>query len=738
MRRFFLTVVLIQSLYVGLGSHTSLAAFEPTIATVTVNPDGWTITVTIDNAVASGTFSGLNNPTSPGLAFDIISPAFDATGVTTTINRTIYATALKRKPYPNQTKREETVASTSVNNILTLSEYIYVNDIINAVHVAPNFFIDAGTGGTALGNLTHITTATNSSIEKYPLPQAVWLGHDLETATSSSYEPRLVVMHRFGRAGQPVRAVTFIATDEHGLTTSAATQSLSAGGYASGHFANYFTAPLDFSTLTAGDLVSIDAIIYPWLGDRFQISLQGATHPSPNLTLLKVFNDTNQSYGTVYAYVDGLGAGLKAVSTNPNSAITTPYPTIAAAATAIQTYNNTNFGRNNVSGGVIRITASTTITGLGTDTMDTVIADGKIPLIIEGVDRQSSIYTNTTSGSNNDIPGLLKMRNLTFKKSGASVTGFDGKNLLSNLLVFEDVTFDGNNQSSYAGWLIQFGRGYFINTTGNYVKQGDTFASYLQSTVLTLGSTFFPQTVYNVIASRGQGLAQVAPSPLGTPKGSIFAWNFGSIANGSGNLAHIGSMKLGPQGTALVGNIFEQYASTTVQSNVHISADANVVANENLIDYGNTVVGERSNLFYQDKGTTTIVKKGLTKHSVHWRRNTKSDIFGLNSNLVGNWAIRYGVGSGYSLVIDGDSSGKKVPGANAWLGEIIAIGEKFFGNPRFINDQSTRGGKQGNGNYAPGISSDIPFIPAGETYFITDLFGTPIATDGTARAGAVQ
>lgn len=739
MRKFLGLIIFLNVLFIGLNYNSAQAAGEPEITSININPNGWTADITINNATASGTFSQLNTRTNPGLLLEINSVSYDNTGATTTINRTVYASAILRKPYPNHAQRAETIIGNSIKVTVALSEYIYVDDTVSAANIANDFFINNGLSGTGLGNLATTSSVINFATEKYPLPQAVWLNHDLDRATSTNFNPKLAVMHRFGQQGQPVKAVRFIASDEHGNSVSNISNNLTTSSFASGNFANYFTAPLDFSSLTAGDIVNIDAIIYPWVGKSFQISLNGDVYPSPNLTLLKILNDYNNSYGTAYAYVNGLsGSTTKAVSTDPAAAATTPYTTIAAAASAIQAYNNSHFGRNNLGGGVIRIAASTTITGLGTDTIDTLTFDGKIPLLIEGEDKNTSVYTNSVTNINNDIPGLLKLKNLTFKKSSSTITAFDGKNKIANLLIFEDVNFDRGGQPSYAGWLIQFGRGYFINNTGEYFRQGDIFSSNIQSSVLTLGSTFLQPSAYNIIASRGNQNILQSSKLLGVAKGSLHAWNFASISSASASVVNIGGPSAGPQGTALVGNIFEQYNAAPAQSALHISADSIVTVNENMIDYGNTVVGQRSNMFYQDKGTTTVAKKGLTKHAVHWKRNTKSDLFGLNANLTGNWAIRYGVGSGFSLVVDGESSGKKTPSTSSWLGEIAAVGEKFTGMPKFIADKSTNGDKTGNGNYTPLPDSEIPFIPAGETYFAVDLFGNTINTDGTARAGAVQ
>jgi len=132
----------------------------------------------------------------------------------------------------------------------------------------------------------------------------------------------------------------------------------------------------------------------------------------------------------------------------------------------------------------------------------------------------------------------------------------------------------------------------------------------------------------------------------------------------------------------------------------------------------------------------------VSKHSVHTRINIKSDVESTNANLIGNWAPRHGVDGGYRF-IDLGSNNATAPAPASWLGEGLGdtksempVGDVVTGNPDFTNDLSGAGA--GNGDYGPGASTDIPQIPAGETMFAVDLFGTAIPTDGTARAGAVQ
>ena len=490
---------------------------------------------------------------------------------------------------------------------------------------------------------------------------------------------------------------------------------------------------------TAGDLVSFDAVIYPWVGDAYQISVSGESYPSPNLTALKALCDHNGTYGTAYAYVDGVG-GSPQVSTNPATAAANPYASISAAATAIQSFNSSNFGRDNVSGGIIRIPAATTITSLGDINGRSI---GPIPLVIEGVNQTTSVFRDSGSTSGAGCVDLIKFRNLTFRKNGGTVFALVGDNSgTDDRCIFEDVIFDRNSQSIYPAWLVDVGSMYFINCSGAYAGQGAPFSTDKQGTALVLGCTFIPSRCFNVVACKNVTLNDggiiVGPNSsvhaLTPIKGGFYGWNFAG-RDDNDHIFYAASQDFGPRGIAVVGNIFEYHAAASFPP-LGLFDDVTIDC-ANIIEACNTVVGDRSNIVYLDAGSTNRNKRGLSKHSVHDQWNCKGDVFITNGALIGNWAIGHKVGSTYNFSING-SSNQDTPGPGNWIGEILGRGEISIGTPAFTNDQSRSGGGAGNGNYKPAGGTAIPQIPAGETMFAVDLFGTAIPANGTAYAGAVQ
>ena len=151
----------------------------------------------------------------------------------------------------------------------------------------------------------------------------------------------------------------------------------------------------------------------------------------------------------------------------------------------------------------------------------------------------------------------------------------------------------------------------------------------------------------------------------------------------------------------------------------------------------------RSNWLYQDTGTATVSKRGYMRFTVHRERNTKTDIFGTNANLVGNWPAVNNVGGRANAAIKGGNDGNATPGIGRWVGEVAALGDAYgsLGTPlavAWVNDQSFDGAKGGNGDYTPGAGSVLPVIPAGLAPYSVDQKGRAVPDNGTAKIGAIM
>jgi hypothetical protein len=128
---------------------------------------------------------------------------------------------------------------------------------------------------------------------------------------------------------------------------------------------------------------------------------------------------------------------------------------------------------------------------------------------------------------------------------------------------------------------------------------------------------------------------------------------------------------------------------------------------------------------------------------VNTQRNTKSDVFGANGNLIGNWPAMFNVGHVYNAALRGDTSGYSITGVGYWLGEVTGFGDAYGSSAtpltvNWSNDASYDGTRLGGGNYTPGVGNALPRIPAGMAPFSVDIMGRSVSNTGTAVVGAIQ
>lgn len=651
-------------------------------------------------------------PADPRPAFSVIRPGFTAAGTPTTVTETVRVTTRLRRPYPDQ-------ASLTPDQV-ALSDFIHAGDTVPGV--------------------------ANGSTLPYPRPVCCWLTPDLERATGPSFTARLAVAHAYARQGKPVAAVTFIASD--GVTTVAQTVSaMSARAWASGLWAPYFEVTLDTSTLAAGAICTLDAIIHPWVGTAYQASVQGAAYPSINFTVLKFLNDRTGSYGTAYAYVNATGGSnaTGVAAATASAAAAAPFQTVAAAAAAIKAFNTAAFGRAEAAGGVIRLVA-----GIHAHATFASATANAFPLLIEAADpaaKAVTIYTDNGANVSGGLPGKVKLRNLTLRKAGGSVILLDngaGVTTLDRMLVLENVAFDRAGAAAYGAWIYRTGRCWMVECTGDPAGSAAMFNTATKEITL-IGCSLPGQTttaVYNAVASVVGWASDTANTTgMEPPSGQLFHHCMMSNAVAS-TKAFLASTAIGAAGLALVGCVIEAVAGNTAPA-AAISADGVVSPAQNVLCIGTTVAGSRLNWLYQDSGTATVAKSGWMRFCVMPYRNTKTDVFGQNGALTGNWAAAFNVGSRANVAVHGDNAGAAACGTGQWLGEVAAAGDVSGSAALPVatlwqDDRSFEAGGGGMGDYTPGPGHGLARIPAGLAPYPVDLKGRALANDGRAVAGAIQ
>lgn len=631
---------------------------------------------------------------------------FDANGNPTLVTDTLALTTRIRLPYPDQ----ETLTA----NQIALSDFVYTGDTIEAT--------------------------TNASTMPYPKPIAMWLNHDRERATTATHTLRLAVAHAHARNGRPVAAVKFILSDGTTEVTQTVSAMSSISYAASGLTVPHFSADMDLSTLQQGALLTVDAVIYPWVGEAFTISVDADSYPSPNLTTLRLLNDRTGGYGTGYAYVDGTTGvdATGAVSADAPTAAATPFATIASAVTAIRAFNAATFGRSNdAGGGIVRLAEGVH----GHSAFKTQGSAVDIPLVIEAADplqRSTTVLTDAGSSKFNGIPPWLELRNITLRKTGSSVVFLDsGANSADGLLVTKDCVWDANATNYYGAWVYRVGRMVQIDCgigAGGDPRQGNFF-----STEAIMVTAIGCERCAGTITYQAAGCSDLPEfnlrDPLGsrpTMEGVFLGWNVFSNGATTNPIVSV-SAPIGPRGIAFVGNIVESWGSTT-NAAIRLNADSDTNPAQNVVVQHNTVTGERANMLYLD-GMLNVTKTAHARFNLFHRFNVKSDVFASQPANSGNWPIRFKVGWSHNATLAGANNSSDFS-ALSWLGEIAADGEITGFDPLWQDDRSHSGSDTGGGNYTPMPGSPLPKVPLGQAAYATDLLGNPIMA-GQSYIGAV-
>lgn len=629
------------------------------------------------------------------------SPGFDAQGSPTTVRREVLLTKRVRLPYPDQhTLTEDHVA---------LSDYVFVSDTV--------------VGGAA----------ANESEADYPLPIPLWLHEDRRIIDDDTVTLRLTVAHAYARRGRPVAAVKLIVTD--GVTSREVTVSELTPVYysATGITVPAFEADLDLTGLELGE-VTCDAIIYPWVGEPYQASVDGTPAPTSNFGTQVVINNSGLSRPRVYAYVDGIGAS-PAVSTDRATALASGFESIGAARDAILAFNDANHGSAEADFGVI-VLAEGTWQAPGMGSTPTNVA----PLTFEAetAGTPETHVLRAAENSNNGLPNHLVIRGIRCETvTDARQYTWSNGGALANTIVLHNCDWYQSNGTGQDTMLGRSGRVWAVNCTGISAPNAGSYFSGDRKQIVLLGSaTLLGNAVYHAAGSRKTPSSSTNAN-MESKVGTFAGWSTTSIGSGSSPAFNL-SQEVGPRGAAFVGCVAEVHGTQTGAA-AFFNADNSRHDTQNVVVQGNTVVGDRVNYNYND---VDFSDKRLCFYqaNVSVDFNVKTDVFGKNGTFVGNWPIAYQVGSHSILAAGGSSAGDRTAGVGSWLGEVQPPNTVFGGGPTipidFVDNRSRSGSGEGGGDYRLTAAGSVPRIPAGRLPYSIDRYGNAVPDDGTALAGA--
>lgn len=711
-------------IFLGLSSVARAATGD--ILSVTITEDGWYAEVVIEGFEDGGTYdygSGLsddddistidNDITNAKMVFTVTSEGYDTSGTLGTIDRTIYGTKFVRKPYPDATSTnldvpDESESGGNVTLKIALSDFVHDDDSL-VVSVESGFYTDSAASGDP-SNAAADLAVTNSSTLDYPKVIARWAWPGFDRATSTVLI-EAVAVHRFAQNGKPVAAVVFEASDQSGNSvTQTVTDVTISERVGDEQAVLVYATTFDFSAFEAGDVVDINFTAYPWVGDansvrNSRVGQDGVAQPSESLGPLHFINDSGGTYGVGYALVDSVSGDDGTGTVYASSAAAeagNAYATIGNAASAIRTYHNSTFSRDNAGGGVILLAEGNHAypvvrpsPDLGT-TMDTW-------LIITRASGASKANTIISSGGNRLNGLLIKIEDVTISPSVSSGGGILGR-AASDALWLHNNTINATNTTPFFAWYTAYATNNTVTELNGGFKAdfGGTrgpFALVRGNDSADLITSHF-YAVFGNNGVSGEEFVEPSSNPASHAQSSnsIFAYNI--VNNIVNDLVYANTDDVAD--VAFVQNVFERTGSDPSGVFNVSSGGGNGGNASNMLFWHNTFVGARQQHGYNSDGSVSVDKLNwASRFNIFTEQGKKTDWFddvtmspAPNGVRVGNWPLLYGVG---------DIGNKSMKAS--YVGDFLGLYAQWgptagYSTPGFVSDQSYRTGTDtGEGNY---------------------------------------
>lgn len=671
-----------------------------------------------------------------------------------------------------------------------LSGYVHGVDQIIAVNVAAGLYSQAGLSAQT----SDLGLVTNASTRAYTTPLGHWVSAGWQQFDG---DPWIEVYgtHYYAMGGRTLACVKFNVRDQAGnLIATYQTNSMTRSRVATrGNALPVYGVSMP--GLPDG-FYTVDFEFYPWIGNVTFRSAAPASATNKtgfgalpgsftaNTTLhyntpaaLPFYRGASGAYARVFAYVDPAGAGATpTVSLDPAIARlpANRFATILAAATAIQTFNNSR-GHNDLAAGVVRPMAGAHVAQLGGSLQ--ALNRGLTALVVEADPEAAPFAVEihySATAANRASARRVHYRNIRMVNStNAPIwnAGTDGAVAWGtgfvNEIEFDNVDWSGITGAALASnivtsnGLVGFTNCIFPAFTaaiGNSNTR-QCIRAFWGCTMAAPGGEFrgisFGGSVLNGSsrpASPNTGFLQDPVDGVNPTFRRIDT--FGIVACTSP--AQTSQPKIPSQLTitwasgCYVEQALFEVLNGGISKGIELSADGTTSAGAtqgtapNTIFRAITIAGEGANFLYNENGFVNVFKEGVVAHVAEDDHNCKADFYNsgadvANPNRVGNFMVRMGV-EHKGLVIfaatDGSPSPKNLSGEVLQPDSIWGTGLAPLTRD-WANDRSVSGNNLGYGDYTPGRhSATIGRVRDGEHVFPFDIYGRPRLCGAFAAAGA--
>jgi hypothetical protein len=625
-------------------------------------------------------------------------------GVLTTKTEIIKITDTFRNPYPNETEIAEYVSGSDLVVRCSLSGEVYDGDTSVTATVLADWFTD---GGDNANVASAVATPNNSSLG-YPKVIGQW---DVDNTPAwsraeSDFDLAFRAKHGLGVDSVLLTAIGATSSVTVSQLITQESKTLSTG---SGLYHESYKLPVNLSLFTQGEKIDFRAIAYPNIGDAPSVldtnDVTAIVDRIRGLSICHAYCDKTgamQVFATVDPVSGDNGTGATTTDNADYLAKTLPYLTISAALTA---------GAN-----VIGVIEGGTPDILGTNLSVQIVNDYYYQIVTH----PNAVGTVTLNRSGSAI--RYRTNHLMYKSISISYTSgngwLDGENVALRQLAFLDVAFS-NSATPVASLCYRTKNCYFINCTGLGTDKYDSLSSThsafsFTGNLISSGSLFESNAWYTVVANKSTTLDycvfdnKITGNPAPLQNNIFYSHNelFDLTVNGAGDIALLLGGVTTSSGVYVGGNVIEVASEITSGPIFWIAGDGSTLQVDNVVLENNTLSGQRCNLFYNDAGSVATSRFHIFIQGNAFRSfNIKSDIFGANSNLVGNWMTVWGTNV-RDNVYDGSAG-------TSFVGEYYGLRTRYigaldvYGELQYVDERSQDTDGLGNGDYLPNTGSPL-------------------------------
>ncbi len=709
--------------------------------------NGWVASLKISDWPLNAAYYFFNEQLA-NIRFYVQSQGFDESGNMQTVLREIHATEVLRLPYPNETARDETTIANDISIRFALSEPVFKQDIVY-FNASSNFSaIDRNNrteAFTAVSSMPVFNRSTRLYESVKPLAKWSMPGHHKVGAVCHL---ECVVAGYFPKDAKQAAAVRFSITGQaSNITVSQIVNTMTISSWRDDQYpVIVFEADIDTTALTNGEIATARFEVLPNIGDQTSVfdtndytdNIDNEIRSRANLSVLI---DHANTLEIMYSCVDSVtgddATGIASV--NLTDAENSPFATIAAAM--IQARTNAVDTKTEI----ITYLRSGTHVGLGADAVKNMAHTQSWKHVTRHPDddRSTVIYQDSTQ---HEQPDLFHLFDVTIQVTGILFDGLD--TVASKRIWLDQLDWSGGsgglpalyrigcvfmteiNAQNTGGYLLR----YFSNVASNH--------ALVRGLVCNSSLTIHAQTLLGCDLIGGISMYTAGDHQRNFEEIFIAFNQLRGNSSGAAMLV-IKSQDIDTGRLAVLQNCIEVTNSTSPL--ISLSADNDTGSFTGSIVSYNTFAGARANMYYNDTGTSFVLKDNLANYfNIFTEYNIKRDTFDApvgdkNANRIGNWYVSYGVNNKANLIIQATSANDLSPSANSWMGDYLGDGSQVLLSNPFVDDKSSSdyGDSTGDGDYRL-VQKSVVSVGENAAGLPFDLDGVDRLNDGTGSVGAFE